>query len=153
MFNELIRGINSAVVKSSVGLISSHRDKTTIMDVKEEDYSVPIDEFEMAIKDLPQLKADDDIVEHISRHAPESIATMYYKWASDLLDKARQLDEYGAEIKDVQTALKYLKKTLEIDPNHSAANLMVKLGKQMLAEGWQSFDEFGFQSKDIKGLG
>lgn len=152
-FNELMRGSSSNVLKSSVGLLSSHKDKTTITEVNDEGYSLPIREFEMAIRDLPKLKADEDILKYVSKNAPLQIAGIYYKWASDLIDKSRQLTEYGGEIKDVQKAQKLLKKTLDIDPNHSAAHLMVKLSKKMLAEGWQSYDEYGFLAKEIHGLG
>ena len=46
-----------------------------------------------------------------------------------------------------------MKKALEIDPNHSQANLMSKYAKKMLAEGWKAFDEYGFEAKNIEGLG
>ncbi len=150
---KLIQGVSSNVIKSSVGLISSHKDKTTINSVDEKDYSCAIDEFQAAIKSLSKLQADEEIVEHISKNAPEQIATLYYKWGSDLMDKARQLDMYGEEIQDMKLALKHFKKTLEIDPNHSAGHLMEKLSKKMLAEGWKSYDEYGFEAKDIPGLG
>lgn len=152
-FNELMKGTSSNVLKSSVGLLSSHKDKTTITEVDDDGYSLPIREFEMAIRDLPRLKADEEIVSFVSKNAPAQIAGIYYKWASDLIDKSRQLMQYGDEIKDVQKAQKLLKKTLEIDPNHSAAHLLIKLSKQMLAEGWQTYDEFGFLAKEIPGLG
>ena len=152
-FNELMKGTSSNVLKSSVGLLSSHKDKTTITQVDDEGYQLPIREFEMAILDLPKLRADEDILSYVSKNAPTKIAGIYYKWGSDLIDKSRQLSEYGDEVKDVQRALKLLKKTLDIDPNHSAAHLMIKLSKQMLAEGWQTYDEFGFLAKEIRGLG
>lgn len=152
-FNELMKGTSSSVVKSSVGLLSSHKDKTTITDVVDEFYTLPIREFEMAIRDLPRLKADEDILNFVSKNAPTQISSLYYKWASDLIDKSRQLTEYGNEIKDVQKALKLLKKTLDIDPNHSAAHLMVKLAKKMLVEGWQAYDDYGFLAKEIRGIG
>ncbi len=151
--SKLIQGVSANVIKSSVGLISSHKDKTTIDHVNERDYLCAIEEYQAAIKSLPKLQADEEIVEHISKNAPEQIATLYYKWASDLMDKARQLEEYGDEIKDVKLALKHLKKTLEIDPNHSVGHLMEKLAKRMLAEGWQSYDEYGFVAKEIPGQG
>ncbi len=152
-YHQLIQGISSNVVKSSVGLLAAHKDKATITQVDDDDYKVPLEDYESAIRELPKLKADEEIVEYVSKNAPLQIGNIYYKWASDLLDKARQVEKYGSEIKDAQTALKYLKKTLEIDPNHSAAQLMLKLGKKMLAEGWKSYDEYGFEAKDIPGLG
>jgi tetratricopeptide (TPR) repeat protein len=152
-FNKLISGIHGTVVRSSVGLHSAHKAGDTITQVNDEDYAVPIREFQSAIQDLDFLKADDDIVEYVSKNAPQQIADTYYKWASDLIDKSRQIDFYGDEIKDVKTALKYLKKTLEGDPNHSQANLMVKYAKKMLQEGWKAYDEYGFEAKSIQGLG
>ena len=50
-----------------------------------------------------------------------------------------------------EKALKYLKKTQEIDPSHSQANLMITYAKKMLALGWKSYDEYGFEAKDIEG--
>lgn len=152
-FNELMKGTSSSVVKSSVGLLSSHKDKTTITEVDDAFYSLPIGEFEMAIRDLPKLKADEEILSFVSKNAPAQISSLYYKWGSDLIDKSRQLNEYGNEIKDVQKALKLLKKTLDIDPSHSVAHLTVKLAKKMLAEGWQTYDDYGFLAKEIPGLG
>lgn len=152
-FSKLISGIHGTVVRSSVGLHSAHKAGDTITQVNDEDYEAPIREFEAAIQDLNFLKADDDIVEYVSKNAPQQIADTYYKWASDLIDKSRQIDCYGDEIKDVKTALKYLKRTVESDPNHSQANLMVKYAKKMLQEGWKAYDEYGFEAKDIQGLG
>jgi tetratricopeptide (TPR) repeat protein len=152
-FNKLISGIHGTVVRSSVGLHSAHKAGDTITQVNDEDYAVPIREFQAAIQELDFLKADDEIVEYVSKNAPQQIADTYYKWASDLIDKSRQIDLYGDEIKDVKTALKYLKKTVESDPNHSQANLMVKYAKKMLQEGWKAYDEYGFEAKSIQGLG
>lgn len=152
-YKQLMQGTSSNVVKSSIGLLSAHKDKKTITDVFHEDYSRPIDEFEVAVKELPNLKADEEIVDYISKNAPLYISNTYYKWASDLIDKARQLNEYGDEVKDVKQALKYLKKSLNIDPNNSAAKLMLDYSKKMLAEGWQAYDDYGFLAKEIKGNG
>ncbi|MFQ5443700.1 MAG: hypothetical protein ACE5EK_03685, partial [Nitrospinales bacterium] len=152
-YKQLMQGTSSNVVKSSIGLLSAHKDKKSITEVLNEDYSQPIDEFEVAVKELPNLKADEDIVDYISKNAPLYISNTYYKWGSDLIDKARQLNEYGDEVKDVKQALKYLKKALNIDPNNSAAKLMVDYGKKMLTQGWQSYDDYGFQAKEIKGSG
>jgi len=152
-FNKLISGVQGTVVRSSVGLHSAHKAGDTISQVNREDYEIPIGEFESAIKYLGQLKADDDLVEYVNRNAPQNIANTYYKWASDLIDKSRQIDLYGDEIKDVKEALKHLKRTLEIDPNHSQANLMVQYAKKMLQEGWQAYDEYGFEAKRIEGIG
>lgn len=152
-YHQLISGIQSIVVVSSVGLHSAHKPGEQIVEVNSEDYLAPIREFEMALKDLPKLKADDEIVDYISDNAPHQLATAYYKWASDLIDKSRQINKYGGEIKDVQEALKLLKKTIEIEPNHSQAVLMVNYAKKMLAGGWQAYDEFGFLAKEIQGLG
>ena len=99
------------------------------------------------------MKADDELVDYISKEAPVQLANIYYKWGSDLIDKSRQIAKYGSEVQDVQKALKLIKKTLEIDPSHSQANLMIKYAKKMLAEGWKAFDEYGFEAKDIKGSG
>lgn len=152
-FNKLISGIHGTVVRSSVGLHSAHKAGDTITQVNSEDYEIPISEFESAIQDVNFLKADDEIVEYVSKNAPQQIADTYYKWASDLIDKSRQIDLYGDEIKDVKTALKHLKKTLESDPSHSQANLMVKYVKKMLQEGWKAYDEYGFEAKSIEGIG
>ena len=152
-YNKLISGIHGTVVRSSVGLHSAHKPGGTITQVSDEDYEVPIKEFESAIKFLDFLKADEEIVEYVSKNAPQQIADSYYKWGSDLIDKSRQIDHYGDEIKDVKAALKYLKKTLEIDPSHSQANLMVKYAKKMLQEGWKAYDEYGFEAKSIDGTG
>jgi tetratricopeptide (TPR) repeat protein len=152
-YNKLLSGASSDVIKSSVGLMSEHKDKDSITQVLAEDYQNPINEFEQALKYLPMLKADDDLAEYISENAPLSIANIYYKWASDLVDKSRQIAHYGDEINDVKKALKHLKKVLEIDPNNSPAALLEKLGKKMLAEGWMIYDEYGFEAKNIQGLG
>ncbi len=152
-YDRLISGIHGTVVRSSVGLHSAHKAGGTITQVNNEDYATPIREFEAAIQDLNFLKADDEIVEYVSKNAPQQIADTYYKWASDLIDKSRQIDLYGDEIKDVKTALKYLKKTVASDPSHSQANLMVKYAKKMLQEGWKAYDEYGFEAKSIQGLG
>ncbi|VAX27238.1 hypothetical protein MNBD_NITROSPINAE05-1328 [hydrothermal vent metagenome] len=152
-YNELISGIHGTVVRSSVGLHSAHKAGDTITEVNSEDYEVPISEFELAIESLSFLKADDDIFEYINQNAPTHIADTCYKWASDLIDKSRQIEHYGDEIKDVKAAQKLLKKTLDIDPNHSQATLMVKYSKKMLLEGWQAYDEYGFEAKKIQGSG
>ena len=153
IYHQLLSGIQSVVVKSSVGLHSAHKPGGSIVEVYEEDYTVPLEHFQKALEFLPQLKADDELVDYISKEAPVQLANVYYKWGSDLIDKSRQIARYGGEIKDVQKALKLVKKTLEIDPNHSQANLMSKYAKKMLAEGWKAFDEYGFEAKDIEGLG
>ncbi len=153
IFHQLLSGIQSVVVKSSIGLHSAHKPGDSIVEVFEEDYTIPINHFQKAIEFLPELKADDELVDYISKEAPVQLANIYYKWASDLIDKSRQIAKYGGEIQDVQKALKLNKKTLEIDPNHSQANLMSKYTKKMLAEGWKSFDEYGFEAKHIEGLG
>ena len=121
--------------------------------MNDDDYIGPIAEFEAAIRHMNTLKADEDIAEFLRKSAPQRISDTYYKWASDLIDKSRQIHHYGDEIKDVRTALKYLRKTLEIDPNHSQANLMVKYAKKMLQEGWKAYDEYGFEAKSIQGQG
>jgi len=136
-----------------VGLHSAHKPGDQIVDVHSEDYQPLIDEFEMAVRDLPKLKADDEIVDFVAENAPNQLANVYYKWASDLIDKSRQLNKYGDEVKDVKQALKHLKKTLEIEPNHSQATLMVKYSKKMLAQGWESYDEYGWLAKEIAGDG
>lgn len=153
IFHQLLSGIQSVVVKSSVGLHSAHKPGDSIVDVFDEDYTVPIHHFQKAIEFLPQLKADEELVDYIGKEAPVQLANIYYKWGSDLIDKSRQIAKYGGEIQDVQKALKLIKKTIEIDPSHSQANLMVKYAKQMLAIGWKAYDEYGFEAKDIEGLG
>ena len=152
-FNKLISGIQGTVVRSSVGLHSAHKAGDTITQVKAEDYEEPLREFEAAVQYLDQLQADDEIVEYVSKNAPQQIADIHYKWASDLIDKSRQIELYGEEIADVKQALKHLKKTLEVDPNHSQATLMVKYAKKMLQEGWMAYDEYGFEAKKIEGIG
>ncbi len=151
-YGTLLSGIQSVVVKSSVGLHSSHKPGGNITEVNDLDYSIPIENLEKALEYLPLLKADDDIVDFISKEAPALLGNIYYKWASDLIDKARQIDKYGDEIKDVKQSLKLLKKTIEVDPNHSQASLTVKYAKKMLAEGWKVYDEYGFEAKHIEGL-
>ena len=152
-YHQLMSGIQSTVVKSSVGLHSQHRAGAQISSVNDDDYATPLREFEAAVQDLPSLQADEEIMEYISTNVPQQIATVYYKWASDLFDKARQIDNYGDEVKDIKKGLKHLKKTIEIDPNHSQANLMVKYGKKMLQEGFSIYDEYGFVAKEIQGAG
>ena len=152
-YHQLMSGIQSTVVKSSVGLHSQHRAGNTISSVNDDDYSIPLREFEAAMQDIQSLQADEEIMEYISQNVPQQIATVYYKWASDLFDKARQIDNYGDEVKDIKKGLKHLKKTIEIDPNHSQANLMVKYGKKMLQEGFSIYDEYGFVAKEIQGTG
>jgi len=153
LFSELMSGIQSKVIISSVGLHSAHKAGESIVDVTDDDYRLPIREFELALELIDKLKADEEIVEHVSQNAPLQIADLNYKWASDLIDKSRQIDNYGDEIKDVKKAQKLLKKTVEINPNHSQANLMIKYTKKMLQEGWESYDEYGFMAKKIEGLG
>ena len=152
-YHQLMSGIQSTVVKSSVGLHSAHKKMNTISSVNDDDYAIPLREFETAVQDIPKLKADEEIVDYISENAPQQIATIYYKWASDLFDKARQIANYGDEVKDIKQGLKYLKKTIDIDPNHSQANLMVKYGKKMIQEGYSIYDEYGFVAKEIPGAG
>ena len=152
-YHQLMSGIQSTVVKSSVGLHSQHRAGDTISSVNDDDYAIPLREFEAAIQDIPSLQADEEITEYISENLPQQIATVYYKWASDLFDKARQIDNYGDEVKDIKQGLRHLKKTIEIDPNHTQANLMVKYGKKMLQEGFSIYDEYGFVAKEIQGTG
>ena len=152
-YHQLMSGIQSTVVKSSVGMLSQHKQQNTINSVNDNDYSIPIGEFEQAIKFLPTLNADEEIVDYVRKNAPKQISTIYYKWASDLFDKARQLENYGDEIKDIKQGLKFLRKTIEIDPNHAQANLMVKYGKKMLLEGFSIYDEYGFEAKIIPGSG
>ena len=152
-YHQLMSGIQSTVVKSSVGLHSQHRAGNTISSVNDDDYSIPLREFEAAMQDIPSLQADEEIMEYISENVPQQIATVYYKWASDLFDKARQIDNYGDEVKDIKQGLRHLKKTIEIDPNHTQANLMVKYGKKMLQEGFSIYDEYGFVAKEIQGTG
>ena len=152
-YHQLMSGIQSTVVKSSVGLHSQHRAGNTISSVNDDDYAIPLREFEAAIQDIPSLQADEEIMEYISENVPQQIATVYYKWASDLFDKARQIDNYGDEVKDIKQGLRHLKKTIDIDPNHTQANLMVKYGKKMLQEGFSIYDEYGFVAKEIQGTG
>jgi tetratricopeptide (TPR) repeat protein len=152
-YHQLMSGIQSTVVKSSVGLHSQHRAGTQISSVNDDDYAIPLREFEAAIQDLPTLQADEEIMEYISKHVPQQIATVHYKWASDLFDKARQIDKYGGEVQDIKQGVKHLKKAIEIDPNHTQANLMVKYGKKMLQEGYSIYDEYGFEAKEIPGTG
>ncbi len=152
-YHQLMSGIQSTVVKSSVGLHSAHKVGGTISSVNDDDYAIPLREFEASIRDLPTLQADEEITEYISQNVPQQMATVYYKWASDLFDKARQIDNYGGEVQDIKQGLKHLKKTIDIDPNHTQANLMVKYGKKMLQEGFSIYDEYGFVAKEIPGTG
>jgi len=151
--HELIAGIQGNVVRSSVGLHSQHKAGCQIIEVNDDDYETPLRQYEAAIKMLDSLQADEEIVDHVKENAPKQIADIYYKWASDLIDKSRQIEVYGGEVKDVKQSLQYLKKALELSPNHSQAQLMVKYARKMLQEGWQIYDEFGFIAKEIQGIG
>ena len=151
--HELIAGIQGNVVRSSVGLHSQHKAGCQIIEVNDDDYEAPLRQYEDAIKMLDSLQADEEIVDHVKENAPRQIADIYYKWASDLIDKSRQIEVYGGEIKDVKQSLQYLKKALELSPNHSQAQLMVKYARKMLQEGWDIYDEYGFVAKEIQGVG
>ena len=151
--HELIAGIQGNVVRSSVGLHSQHKAGCQIIEVNDDDYEVPLKQYEAAIEMLDTLQADEEIVDHVKDNAPKQIADIYYKWASDLIDKSRQIEVYGDEIKDVKQSLQYLKKALELSPNHSQAQLMAKYSRKMLLEGWDIYDEFGFVAKEIQGTG
>jgi len=151
--HELIAGIQGNVVRSSVGLHSQHKAGCQIIEVNDDDYEIPLKQYEAAIEMLDTLQADEEIVDHVKDNAPKQIADIYYKWASDLIDKSRQIEVYGDEIKDVKQSLQYLKKALELSPNHSQAQLMVKYARKMLLEGWDIYDEFGFVAKEIQGTG
>ena len=152
-YHEMIAGIQGNVVRSSVGLHSQHKAGCQIIEVNDDDYEAPLRQYEDAIKMLDSLQADEEIVDHVKENAPKQIADIYYKWASDLIDKSRQIEVYGGEIKDVKQSLQYLKKALELSPNHSQAQLMVKYARKMLQEGWDIYDEFGFVAKQIQGIG
>ena len=152
-YHEMIAGIQGNVVRSSVGLHSQHKAGCQIIEVNDDDYEAPLRQYEDAIKMLDTLQADEEIVDHVKENAPRQIADIYYKWASDLIDKSRQIEVYGGEIKDVKQSLQYLKKALELSPNHSQAQLMVKYARKMLQQGWDIYDEFGFVAKEIQGIG
>jgi len=152
-YHEMIAGIQGNVVRSSVGLHSQHKAGCQIIEVNDDDYEAPLRQYEDAIKMLDSLQADEEIVDHVKENAPRQIADIYYKWASDLIDKSRQIEVYGGEIKDVKQSLQYLKKALELSPNHSQAQLMVKYARKMLQQGWDIYDEFGFVAKQIQGVG
>lgn len=152
-YHDLIAGIQGNVVRSSVGLHSQHKAGCQIIEVNDDDYEAPLKQYEAAINALDSLIADEEIVDHVKDNAPSQIADIYYKWASDLIDKSRQILVYGDEIKDVKQSLKYLKKALELSPNHSQAQLMVKYSRKMLQEGWDIYDEYGFVAKEIQGAG
>lgn len=152
-YQELISGIQGTVVRSSVGLHSQHKAGAQIVEVNDDDYEIPLRQYEAAIKMLDRLQADEEIVDHVKDNAPRQIADIYYKWASDLIDKSRQIAVYGEEIKDVKESVRYLKKTLELSPNHSQAQLMLKYARKMLQEGWDIYDEYGFVAKEIQGAG
>jgi len=151
--HEMIAGIQGNVVRSSVGLHSQHKAGCQIIEVNDDDYETALIQYEAAIKTLDSLQADEEIVDHVKENAPKQIADIYYKWASDLIDKSRQIKVYGDEIKDVKRSLQYLKKALELSPNHSQAQLMVKYARKMLQEGWDIYDEYGFVAKEIQGIG
>ena len=152
-YHEMIAGIQGNVVRSSVGLHSQHKAGCQIIEINDDDYEAPLRQYEDAIKMLDSLQADEEIVDHVKENAPRQIADIYYKWASDLIDKSRQIEVYGGEIKDVKQSLQYLKKALELSPNHSQAQLMVKYARKMLQQGWDIYDEFGFVAKQIQGIG
>jgi len=152
-YHQLISGIQGTVVRSSVGLHSQHKPGAQLVDVNNDDYEIPLREFKAAIEMIDRLQADEEIVDYVKDSAPRQIADIYYKWASDLIDKSRQIEMYGNEIKDIKESLQYLKKTLELSPNHSQAQLMVKYARKMLQEGWSIYDEYGFVAKEIQGTG
>ena len=152
-YHDLIAGIQGTVVRSSVGLHSAHKAGAQIVEVNNSDYENPLKQYEAAINMLDRLQADEEIVDHVKDNAPRQIADIYYKWASDLIDKSRQIEDYGSEIKDVKESLQYLKKTMELSPNHSQAQLMIKYARKMLREGWDIYDEYGFVAKQIQGSG
>ena len=152
-YHDLIAGIQGTVVRSSVGLHSAHKAGAQIVEVNNSDYEIPLKQYEAAINMLDRLQADEEIVDHVKDNAPRQIADIYYKWASDLIDKSRQIEDYGGEIKDVKESLQYLKKTMELSPNHSQAQLMIKYARKMLREGWDIYDEYGFVAKEIQGSG
>ena len=152
-YHDLIAGIQGTVVRSSVGLHSAHKAGAQIVEVNNSDYEIPLKQFEAAINMLDRLQADEEIVDHVKDNAPRQIADIYYKWASDLIDKSRQIEVYGGEVKDVKESLQYLKKTMELSPNHSQAQLMIKYARKMLREGWDIYDEYGFVAKEIQGSG
>jgi hypothetical protein len=152
-YHDLIAGIQGTVVRSSVGLHSAHKAGAQIVEVNNSDYEIPLKQYEAAINMLDRLQADEEIVDHVKDNAPRQIADIYYKWASDLIDKSRQIENYGGEIKDVKESLQYLKKTMELSPNHSQAQLMIKYSRKMLREGWDIYDEYGFVAKQIQGSG
>ena len=152
-YHEMIAGIQGNVVRSSVGLHSQHKAGCQIIEVNDDDYEAPLRQYEDAIKMLDSLQADEEIVDYVKENAPRQIADIYYKWASDLIDKSRQIEVYGGEIKDVKQSLQHLKKALELSPYHSQAQLMVKYARKMLQEGWDIYDEFGFVAKQIQGVG
>ena len=152
-YHDLIAGIQGTVVRSSVGLHSAHKAGAQIVEVNNSDYEMPLKQYEAAINMLDRLQADEEIVDHVKDNAPRQIADIYYKWASDLIDKSRQIEVYGGEIKDVKESLQYLKKTMELSPNHSQAQLMIKYARKMLREGWDIYDEYGFVAKEIQGSG
>ena len=152
-YHDLIAGIQGTVVRSSVGLHSAHKAGAQIVEVNNSDYEIPLKQYEAAINMLDRLQADEEIVDHVKDNAPRQIADIYYKWASDLIDKSRQIEVYGGEIKDVKESLQYLKKTMELSPNHSQAQLMIKYARKMLREGWDIYDEYGFVAKEIQGSG
>jgi tetratricopeptide (TPR) repeat protein len=152
-YHDLIAGIQGTVVRSSVGLHSAHKAGAQIVEVNNSDYEIPLKQYEAAINMLDRLQADEEIVDHVKDNAPRQIADIYYKWASDLIDKSRQIENYGGEIKDVKESLQYLKKTMELSPNHSQAQLMIKYARKMLREGWDIYDEYGFVAKEIQGSG
>ena len=152
-YHEMIAGVQGNVVRSSVGLHSQHKAGCQIIEVNDDDYEAPLRQYEDAIKMLDSLQADEEIVDHVKENAPKQIADIYYKWASDLIDKSRQIEVYGGEVKDVKQSLQYLKKALELSPNHSQAQLMVKYARKMLQEGWDIYDEYGFVAKEIQGIG
>ena len=61
IFHQLLSGIQSVVVKSSIGLHSAHKPGDSIVEVFDEDYTVPIHHLQKAMEFLPQLKADERI--------------------------------------------------------------------------------------------
>ena len=69
-YHQLMSGIQSTVVKSSVGMLSQHKQQNTINSVSGDDYAIPIAEFEKAIQYLPSLNADDEIVDYVRKNAP-----------------------------------------------------------------------------------
>lgn len=151
-YHDLLSGIQSVVVKSSVGLHSAHKPGDQITEVNDDDYDIPLGHFEKALEFLDQLK-------RMTIWLSTSPKKHLVRWRTCITSGRRTL--LTKRVKSPITVVKrrceagltLFKKALDIDPNHAQAGLMITYAKKMLAIGWTIYDEYGFEAKQIEGEG